>query len=398
VVGPPIDPALLARTLRPLREASPLPPQAVHDPAVLAWELEQLFEASWVSVGRDEDAPNPGDILTATVGLESILLMRGDDGRIRGFFNVCQHRGTRLVYEERTSCAGRLICPYHSWTYGLDGRLIASEHMGSGFERDHNGLSPVATESLDGFVFVNVSGTAGPLRDYLRDFPQRIERFGCGSLRRAARREYEAAANWKLLSENYQECYHCPTIHPELSQITPYRSGQEERSEGPWLGGPMELTEGCNTMSISGVTDRPPLPGVREDDLRLIYYYTLLPNLWVSCHADYVLVHTLWPIAPDRTRIVCEWLFDPATLDAGSDPNDAVEFWDMVNQQDWKACERVQKGSGSRGFRGGRFSELESMVHGLAAMYAASYLVGRVVRADELEPGVREVVVRAAKD
>lgn len=358
------------------------------DPSVLAWELGHFFEGSWVCVGREEDAEAPGHMFTAEVGRESVIIVRDTDGSIRGFFNVCQHRGTRLVTEGAHSAAGPIVCPYHSWTYDLDGRLRTAQHTKEtpGFDRADLGLSPVATDVLDGWVFVNVSGAARSLRSYLGNFPERLERFGCSELRRGGRRQYEADANWKILCENYQECYHCPTIHPELTRITPYTSGgHDEESHGPWLGGPMNLMDGCSTMSLSGVTERPPIPGLSEQDHRRVFYYSVLPNLWVSLHPDYVMTHTVWPLESGRTRVVCEWLFHPDAMRSGDfDPSDAIGFWDLVNRQDWEACRRVQLGIGSRGFRGGRFTDLEGTIHALAALFARSYLEGRIVRADEV--------------
>jgi Rieske 2Fe-2S family protein len=379
----PVDPAGLARVLRPRVEASPLPSQVYLDPDVLTWELEHFFEGSWVCVGREEDVAAAGSLLTAQIGRESVLVLRGDDGRLRGFFNVCQHRGTRLILDGARSEVGPLVCPYHSWTYGTDGRLRAAQHMAgvTGFDRADYGLTPLATEILDGWIFVNVSGGAGSLRSYLVDFPERIQRFGCADLRRAGRREYEVEANWKVLSENYQECYHCPTIHPELNRVTPYTSGgRDDPTHGPWLGGPMDLAPGCTTMSVSGVTARPPIPGTTDSDRRHVFYYSVLPNLWMSLHPDYVMTHTVWPLEPARCRVVCDWLFHPnAAASSSFDPDDAISFWDTVNRQDWEACRRVQLGIGSRGFRGGRFSDLEGSVHALESLFARSYLEGRIV-------------------
>ena len=383
----PIDPTLLEPVLRPRREASLLPREAFFDPDVLAWELERFFEHSWVCVGREEDAPDPGSLFTATVGSESLLIVRGEDAVLRCFFNVCQHRGTQLVTERTRASNGPLICPYHSWTYGLDGRLRSAEHMSDTprFDGASCGLTPVPAETLGGWVFVNVSGTAGSLTSYLGDFPDRIARHRTGDLRRAGRREYDVLANWKGLSENFQECYHCPTIHPDLVRVTPYRSGRDDETHGPWVGGPMDLAPGCTTMSWTGVTDRPPITGLPAEDRTQVHYYTVLPNLWVSLHPDYVMTHTVSPQEPGRTHIVCEWLFPQETMAAdGFDPSDAIDFWDTVNRQDWEACERVQRGIGSRGFRGGRYSGMEDTIHWLAALFARSYLEGRIVRADQV--------------
>jgi Rieske 2Fe-2S family protein len=150
----------------------------------------------------------------------------------------------------------------------------------------------------------------------------------------------------------------------------------------------MDLAEGCTTMSLSGDTDRPPIPGVTERDRHLVFYYSVLPNWWVSLHPDYVMTHTVWPMDHERTRVVCEWLFHPEAMSREDfDPSDAIGFWDLVNGQDWEACRRVQRGIGSRGFRGGRFSDLEGTIHALAALFARSYLEGRIVRADEAGVG-----------
>jgi Rieske 2Fe-2S family protein len=383
---PPLDPSRLAAVLRPRAEAALLPPEAYSDAGVLAWELEHLFESAWVCVGREEDVGAPGRVLTAAVGRESVLIVRDEDDRLGAFFNVCQHRGTRLVEEASRSGQAKLICPYHSWTYGLDGRLVAAEHMAgtAGFDRAAAGLTPLPAETLEGWVFVNVSGTAGSLRGYLRDFPSRLVAYEPGALRRAQRRDYDVQANWKLLSENYQECYHCPTIHPELSRVTPYRSARNDEADGPWIGGPMDLVPGCTTMSVSGLSDRPPLPGLEQADRTIVRYYTVLPNLWISLHPDYVLTHTVWPLEPGRTKVVCEWLFHPdAMAGAEFDPSDAVEFWDVVNNQDWRACEAVQMGMPSRGFRGGHLGNLEDAVHHVQVLFARSYLSGGLVSSAE---------------
>jgi Rieske 2Fe-2S family protein len=390
VTSPPVDPRLLEPTLAPRAEAHPLPPEVYRSPDVLAWERRHLFEAAWVCVGREEDVPEPGDLVTAVIGDEPVLIGRDQDGGLRAFSNVCQHRGSMLVTESSVRGAERIVCPYHGWTYGMDGSLRATPHMteARGFDRAACGLSPLAADSMGGWIFVNASGEAGSLAQYLDDFPPHLTRFAPEQLRRVERMEYEVAANWKALSENYQECYHCTSIHPELVKVTPYRSGRDEVSRGPWLGGPMDLADGCTTMTLTGTSDRQPIPGLPAEDARHVYYYSVLPNLWISAHPDYVLTHTVWPLAPDRTRIVCEWLFHPEQIEApGFDPSDAVEFWDLVNGQDWAACERVQRGLASRGFRGGRFSDMEGTIHRLAGLFALSYLRGRVARADELPAG-----------
>jgi glycine betaine catabolism A len=181
--------------------------------------------------------------------------------------------------------------------------------------------------------------------------------------------KYEVAANWKVLTENYHECYHCPSIHPELCRVTPPDSGVNYALPGAWVGGSMDLADGADTMSLDGRSDAPALPGA---DPRRVHYLGLLPNLLLSLHPDYVMTHRLEPLAPDRTRIECAWYF----ADAGVDPAYAVEFWDRTNRQDWAACESVQRGLSSPHFRPGPLSPREDAVHQLVTAVAGAYLAG----------------------
>jgi Rieske 2Fe-2S family protein len=185
--------------------------------------------------------------------------------------------------------------------------------------------------------------------------------------------EYEVAANWKLICENYSECYHCPGAHPQLARISDLiaRSSRPQEIGRCFNGGPMQLREGIETMSLSGRRTVPVIPGLSADDHRYVYYYVIYPNLLLSPHPDYVLTHTAWPLAADRTRVVCEWLFTPeAVARPGFDPADMVDFWDVTNRQDWALCERTQRGAASRGFRPGPYQPTEDCVHTFDRWYA----------------------------
>jgi Rieske 2Fe-2S family protein len=182
----------------------------------------------------------------------------------------------------------------------------------------------------------------------------KFDRWDIANLKTAHRIEYDVQANWKLLVENYSECYHCPLVHPALAALSPYTSGDNDLVEGPFLGGHMLISDGHGSMTTTGGTNRPPLGAVGGDDLQRVYYYSLFPNLLLSLHPDYVMFHTLWPLSPTQTLIVCEWLFDPDTMAQPEfDPGDAVEFWDMTNRQDWHICEQSQIGMRSRVYRPG---------------------------------------------
>ena len=361
----------LAPTLRPLLEASQLPPRAFTDEAVAAWELEHLFLGGWVCAGHAGALDGRGAFLTRELGGESVLVVAGDDGAPRAFHNVCRHRGARLL-DEPEGRVRRLQCPYHAWSYGFDGTLRNAPHTDeiAGFEPSCFGLTPIRSAVLHGLVFVDVSGEARPLEVHAGALAERLGGHRLGTLRRAAAVRYDVAANWKAIVQNYSECLHCPGVHPELNRLTHYLSGVDHEGPGAWCGGAMALNEGVATMGRGG--GWAPIGGVSE---REVLYYALLPNALISLHPDYAMVHTLWPRGAGRTEVICEWFFEPATMAAeGFDPAEAVEFWDTVNRQDWHVCELTQKGVGSRGFSRGRYTANEHTVHLFDRMVCEAYL------------------------
>ncbi len=187
----------------------------------------------------------------------------------------------------------------------------------------------------------------------------------------------EEACHWLVTVENYSECYHCAVVHPQLHRITHYQSGGEQEEGTCFVGGPMKLNDGFNTMSMSGHTDRPSIPGLRPEDDALVYYYVFYPNLWLSLHRDYVLVHILRPTSPGTTQIVCLWLAHPDAMSAaGFEIADAVEFWDVTNLQDWKICERTQRGVSSGGYQPATYQSGESCLHAFANWYLEALELG----------------------
>jgi Rieske 2Fe-2S family protein len=373
----------LAPTRLPLLEASMLPPRAFVDQSIAAWEAEHLFLGGWICVGHAAQLSGRGMYVTREVGGESLLLIGDERGVARGFHNVCRHRGARLL-DEPEGTVRRLQCPYHAWSYGFDGTLRSAPHTGAlrDFDASGQGLTPIRTEVLEGFVFCDVSGSAPPLEEHVGLVASQLARYRTPELRRGAAIAYDVAANWKAIVENYSECLHCPGVHPELNRLSHYRSGEGHSGPGLWCGGSMTLNEGANTMgSDGGQTRRPPIAGIEGPALREVLYYAIFPNCLVSLHPDYVMLHTLWPDGPARTLIHCEWFFEPATIEQpGFDPSDAVGFWDTVNRQDWEVCELTQKGVGSRGYVRGRYTEAERDVHAFDVMVAEAYLGAQGLR------------------
>jgi Rieske 2Fe-2S family protein len=275
-------------------------------------------------------------------------------------------------------------CPYHAWSYGFDGSLRNAPHTDEieGFDPQCYGLRAVRVAVVEGIVMIDLSGTAPEPDEHVGDMAPALARYRLGGLRRAQRIVYDVDANWKAIAENYSECLHCPGVHPELNQLSHYLSGETLTGAGAWCGGSMTLRDGAATMGREGGHTRPPIDGLTEDDQRSVVYYLLFPNTLISLHPDYVMLHTLWPRAFNRTEVVCEWFFEPATMQAPDfDPSDAVGFWDQVNREDWHVCEITQKGMASRGFEPGRYTSEEFDVHAFDVMVADRYmeaLVGAV--------------------
>jgi glycine betaine catabolism A len=381
----PVNREQLARSMISEGQMS-LPAEAYADTSVLRWEMEHFFDGSWVCVGRSEDLRNAGDRRAVSLGHERALLVRDESGKLRAFYNVCRHRGHELMQVGETASGRFVRCPYHAWCYGLDGSLKGTPGYAgvAGFDRADYSLVPVRIAEWQGWVFANASGDAVPFEEHVGNLGDMIGNHGSGELVTAARQDYEVEANWKILVENYHECYHCPSIHPELCKVSPPKSGEDHESRGAWVGGSMELEEHADTMSLTGQSFAPRLPHLAEGQEREVYYYQIFPNLLISPHPDYVMTHRLTPVAPDRTHVECEWLFSREALASeGFDPSYATEFWHITNGQDWRACEAVQRGVSSRGYRQGPLSPEETTVGRFVAMVARGYLEGRVPQAPE---------------
>ncbi|MFL5684306.1 MAG: aromatic ring-hydroxylating oxygenase subunit alpha [Chloroflexota bacterium] len=373
----PLTPEEIAAVRKPYRAASLLPGRAYHDAEIHEFERTEWFRRDWIVVGRESDVGTPGSYCLATVDDDSLIVVRGRDDVLRGFYNVCQHRGTAVV-EEPCGRAVRFQCPYHAWIYDLDGSLIRAKHTDDldDFTFADYGLRPIRVETWQGFVFVSLDPDATSLHEWLGDLVPHLERFDFGALRVAHTETYEVEANWKFIGENYSECYHCPGIHPQLNKLTPYDLGGDFSPDGPWQGGWMELVGDADTMALAGGhrAGRPAMAGMTELDDRRIYYYLIWPSTFLSIHPDYLLVHRLEPVGADHTRITCDWLFEPSTIAAPAfDPSDAIGFWDLTNRQDWHVCELQQRGTRSRSWVAGRFSNQEPSVHAFDLMCVDRY-------------------------
>ncbi len=345
-----------------------LPARYYTDPAWFQQELEAIHFDMWLHAGRVDQIPDPGNFFVRRVGNASVIILRDERGGVAAFHNVCRHRGTMLCKQDEGKLAGRIQCSYHAWTYGLDGKLLNAPHMEKvqDFREADYPLGSVAVGVWDGHIFINLSERPTPLADHLASLPAKFRPWRMEELRLVERKTYHLNANWKLVIQNYSECLHCPIVHPQLHKQSHYMSGDNEPPQATYLGGRMDLREGVKTLTLDGSETRSCLPGLSDEDRRHVYYYAILPNLLLNLHPDYMLTFSMWPLAVDRTTIVCEWHFHPDEIaKPGFDPRGAIEFWDLTNKQDWELSDLAQEGISSRGYQPGPYSNREELLHGL---------------------------------
>jgi len=344
--------------------ARTLPGRYYAAPEVFAEEQERIFRHHWICIGRDATLATPGDYFLVEIAGESIIALRDQSGERRAYYNVCRHRGTRLCEAAKGRLSETIQCPYHAWTYALDGRLIGAPHMNEveGFDKKAYPLHRVALAEWEGFLFVNLDPAAVPAEQWFAPLVGRFANYNLPTVRTVRRIEYDVRANWKLILQNYNECLHCPTIHPELTTKLPYTSGANDLIDGPFLGGYMEIKAPNQSATMTGRACALPLGTLSAEDQHRAFYYALFPTMMLSLHPDYAVFYTVWPVSASQSRVVCEWMVHPdAPAQEGYNIQDAEEFWDRTNRQDWHICERSQLGVSSRVYAPGPYSPRESI-------------------------------------
>ncbi|HEX6130922.1 MAG TPA: aromatic ring-hydroxylating dioxygenase subunit alpha [Actinomycetota bacterium] len=343
------------------------------------WEQERetIWFGDWVCLGRSEEVEHPGDYVVRNLAGESIFVTRNEDGELQGFYNVCSHRGTKFLDDEpeRGHVRKAFKCPYHAWTYDLSGRLIGTPNVREDelFDRSAYPLHGFAVEEYAGFLFVNLSPEPRPLRDWMNEGAESVsmfERFRMEELRVGVRIVYEVAANWKIVVENYNECLHCPSVHPELVQVVPlFRFGEvwdeETRDDGNWM------KDGATSFTISGASQLPKFPDLLPEDYQMYYGAYQFPNLMLNLHPDCVMYYIGYPRGPKHTTVVSEYLFRPETIADPEvfKPEPVVELWDLISKQDWEVCERAQTGVGSRAFTTGVYPRQDRFLYDFNERY-----------------------------
>ena len=341
-----------------IARASTIPARLYNDPVYLELERERIFAHTWQLVGRVEQLREHGQFLTAQVGNDPIVVLRDGDG-LRGFYNVCLHRAGPVA----SGCGQRrtLQCRYHGWTYALDGSLIRAPEMEGvqNFRADEMHLVPVQVATWGPLVFANTDGKAPPLLEVLEDIPQRVERFGCESMRYVMRKEWEIACNWKIYVDNYLEGYHLPVVHPGLHKeldydnytVEPHRYFSVQHA-------PLRAVHAGNAA------ERQYDPA--KTDVAEALYVWLFPNMMLNVYMGQMQTNVVVPLAHDRCKVVFEWYSasppsDPAT---DADWTKLLQFSDEIQDEDIQICEAVQRNLRSRIYDRGRYSAArENGVH-----------------------------------
>ncbi|WOF23452.1 aromatic ring-hydroxylating dioxygenase subunit alpha [Microbacterium betulae] len=329
------------------------------DPAVFAQEQERIFEQSWFCVVHGSDIPDPGDYRLVQVGREQLIVSRNRRREVRAFFNVCRHRGMRVCTEE-AGTRRTFQCGYHAWTYDLDGRLIAAPNLTRmpDIDRDDYGLRRIHVREWLGYVWVCTAEEAPSFEEtVLSEVVNRLgeveslDRYQVENLAIGRRIAYDVHANWKLVIENFMECYHCATIHPELTQVIPEFAEGWAAQTNVGLGA--EFGEGIEGFTVDGSAGAAELPLIAPGQERRYFAITIRPNVFVNMVPDHVIVHRMFPVSESSTYVECDWLFLPEVVDSARDVSKSVELFDRVNLQDFDACEKTQPAMSSRLYRTG---------------------------------------------
>lgn len=339
------DDAWWAGTRAALNDATGLTPAAYTDDAFFRDERATVFERAWVCIGLADEARRPGRLLVRGVGDRSILVTRAADGELRGFFNSCRHRGTELAADD-CEIANTIRCPYHRWGYATDGRLVATPRFSdverNDFDTSQYGLVPVRVDTWGPLLFACLCPDTAPLLQWLGDLPARMSGYRLEEWSERESQQIEIAANWKLISENFQEYYHLTWVHPELSKVS--RVDDHYRYQGPGM------YCGQSTTPVSG-DDRddwlsmPPADGLDDSDACSGRFVAIFPNVLLSVLPNHAFVMRLDPQTPGVTRETCSWLLPPSTAQLGdADFTPTREFWLDVNGEDIGIVERGQRG------------------------------------------------------
>ena len=361
------------------------------DPVIYNQDVQEVFMQSWLCAGHVARIPHAGDYFLYHLADESIVIIRGEDGRIHALFNVCRHRGSRICTEE-VGRAKKLVCPYHQWVYDTDGSLINARHMPAEFDVADFGLHRAHCRVAEGLIFINFAGQPPDFSPFERDIVPRLKPYGLSRTKVCHSKTYHIRANWKLVVENSRECYHCGAGHPQYCRAVGFAAAidsqaaaakeelisasQQEllRAQGidpspvPFLPGSWHhcrrffLRDNISTESMDGRPVAPLLGSVTNSGIGVLAVVTL-PNLLLEISSDYAMLMRLAPVSLHTTRADMEWLVaEDAVEGRDYDVTRVTEFWRLTAEQDWKLCENNQAGVNSTRYQPGPYAPVENGV------------------------------------
>ena len=356
-----------------------LPQEFYRDPAFYEFDLDAIFGRHWLFAGLEIDLPRPTGYVTLQIGRSSVLLTRSADGEIRGFFNTCRHRGAQIC-NEASGQAGRLVCPYHQWTYGLDGRLLAAGGMPAEFDKAGHGLKPIHLERVAGTIFICLAETPPDFAPIKAGLAPLLGPHGLGEAKIAHETSIIEKGNWKLVMENARECYHCPAQHPELMKCFPEIPKKKHRTDepatiafvemckakglstGPFIHEGFEanrfpLKNGARSFTLDGKPAVKKLLGqVGDGDVGSLRF-ALDPNSFAHAVGDYAFLFFCWPKGPEETLVQMKWVVNKDAVEGVDyDLGRLTALWQTTNDQDLWLVENNQRGVNSQGFEPGPYS------------------------------------------
>lgn len=395
-------------TRLPVSRASTLHPDAYTSPEFYAIEQERVFGTSWVAVGCLDDLDQPGDVIVADVAGQSIIITRAKKGELRAFYNVCRHRGAKLLDDDCTRVKGsRIRCPYHSWAYDLSGACIGTplfegsdippDQQGifdmsnvEAFDRADYGLFPVRVASWGFLIFVNLNPDAAPLAEQLGDLPRRCDNYRLAEWEVVREKSYHIQANYKLVGENFMEYYHLPWVHPELIKVS--RMEDHYRWQGPGLYTGLTTTPISQNTESGGWLGLPPVSTLNAANQVSGRFIWLFPNIALNILPNHCFIMLANPAGPDQTLERCRLLVHPeskANPASKQAIDDLLGFWDLVNRQDIEIVERVQAGLKTRPYVGGRMCyHFEEPLHRYQNM-----VIDKMVGLERIPPGDEQETV-----
>lgn len=384
----PLEPArkATAAMLKERDHTFSLPQPFYNDERLFQLDMQEIFHKEWLIAGMTCEIPAKGNYLTLQVGDNPVIVLRGAEGQVHAFHNVCRHRGSRLCVSDKGKVA-KLVCPYHQWTYELDGRLLfAGTEMGADFDMKQYGLKPVHVKTAGGYIFISLAENPPAIDDFLSTLAHYMEPYDMENTKVAVQTTLREAANWKLVMENNRECYHCSGSHPELlntllewDDVTDPRASQAFKDQVaactrawdaekiPYAHASfglrnrivrMPLLEGTVSMTMDGKQGSKKLMGrIQNPDMgsmRILH----LPHSWNHCMGDHMIVFTVWPIGPQETVVTTKWLVHKDAVE-GVDYDVARlrEVWDATNDQDRRLAEENQRGINSSAYQPGPYSK-----------------------------------------